>query len=239
MTKEATTASSSPSRAPQRRHLPPNPNSILDRPALIRRLEELGWYGSVVKSIHVDTFYQALHRQHYPDLPTFVQNYYRHEQQRQIQKQRLPPPPPPPQARPTEPLSEQQQQRPLKNSISSKKNRNKYQLPRTFLRYLETTREFVTLTSRVVQADTCADGSTTKLVIALHDDMFFIESVLMRYDRHEQSVRASLCVSSQCGCAMGCTVRTSVVTNLLWLEWWRLTLRLLFFLIENLFNNLV
>jgi sorting nexin-8 len=206
----ATVAMSSSSSSP-RRHLPPNPNSILDRPALIRRLEELGWYGSVVKSIHVDTFYQALHRQHYPDLPTFVRNYYRHEQQRQLST-----------ATTEEPLQQQQQQqqqqqRPLKNSISNKKNRNKYQLPKPFLQYLQTTREFVTMTSRVVQQETCADQSTTKLVIALHDDTFFIESLLMRYDRHQNSVRASLCVSSQCGCAMGCTVRRECVY--IWLYW--------------------
>jgi hypothetical protein len=67
---------------------------------------------------------------------------------------------------------------------------------------------FVTLTSTVAHAQTSADGSTTKLAVQLHDGQV-VESVLMRYyyattPRDGSCRRASLCVSSQCGCAMGC-----------------------------------
>lgn len=43
------------------------------------------------------------------------------------------------------------------------------------------------------------DGSTTKTLFRLHDGQL-IETVLMRYDR-----RRTVCISSQAGCAMGCT----------------------------------
>lgn len=43
------------------------------------------------------------------------------------------------------------------------------------------------------------DGHTTKTLFRLHDGQL-IETVLMRYDR-----RNTLCISSQAGCAMGCT----------------------------------
>ena len=43
------------------------------------------------------------------------------------------------------------------------------------------------------------DGNTTKTLFRLHDGQL-IETVLMRYDR-----RNTVCISSQAGCAMGCT----------------------------------
>ena len=52
-------------------------------------------------------------------------------------------------------------------------------------------------------ARTSADGTTTKLAVKLHDG-HLVESVLMRYITKGGN-RASLCVSSQVGCAMGCT----------------------------------
>ena len=184
----------------------PYPHSILDRKLLTETLDEAG---IVVKPIHIDGFYQSMHRQHYPSLPKFVENYYIEEkkashdvgdagivetaaattsvlqphQQQQQQRQR--------------------QQRPLKNAVTNRKNRNKQQLPKRFLEYLATTEDFVTLTSRVKQRLTSSDKSTTKLIVELHDG-FVVESVLMRYDQ-KGAGRASLCVSSQCGCAMGCS----------------------------------
>ena len=115
---------------------------------------------------------------------------------------------------------QQQQQQPLKNRISNKKNFNRMQLPKPLLDFLRHTNEYVTLTSTVVQHKMSADGTTTKLMIQLHDTQI-IESVIMRYTRPNKggggekkaksktgygNGRASLCVSSQCGCAMGCTV---------------------------------
>lgn len=73
------------------------------------------------------------------------------------------------------------------------------QLPHPLLEWLETTTQFTVLTSRIQNMEISHDGSTIKLIIELWDHQR-VESVIMKY-RH----RASLCVSSQCGCAMGCT----------------------------------
>ena len=51
----------------------PYPNSILDRKALTEALEEAG---ISVKRMHMDEFYKALHKQHYPPLAEFVENYF-------------------------------------------------------------------------------------------------------------------------------------------------------------------
>ena len=71
MTAPVTTA---PTKSRSRK--PPHPNSILDRQTLLTALDD---NGLTIKAAHIDTFYQALHRQHYPDLPTFVANYYINE----------------------------------------------------------------------------------------------------------------------------------------------------------------
>ena len=60
--------------------------------------------------------------------------------------------------------------------------------------------KFATHTTSVKSELTSSDGSTTKLLIALHDG-HMVESVIMRHE----SGRNTLCVSSQVGCAMGCT----------------------------------
>mmetsp|Transcript_22875 Transcript_22875/g.58643 ORF Transcript_22875/g.58643 Transcript_22875/m.58643 type:complete len:231 (+) Transcript_22875:421-1113(+) len=83
---------------------------------------------------------------------------------------------------------------------------------------------FVRLTSKVNQAETSADGLTTKLKVELQDGLA-VETVIMRWDSDRESVsskmgdsedadwcrgrnpsnRATVCVSSQVGCQMGCT----------------------------------
>ena len=181
-----------PRRAKKRSRKPPSPNSVLDRRALLQALDKAGL---TIKALHIEAFYQAIHRQHYPDLSDFVDNYYRHEDEFQDSK-----------LLPNKKRSTEMPQRPLKNNISSKKNKNKVQLPRALLQFLKETDSLVTVTSTVAQACTSADGTTTKLAIRLHDGQL-VESVLMRYVTRDGS-RASLCVSSQCGCAMGC-VRTT------------------------------
>ena len=162
----------------RRRRKAPSPNSILDQKALLIALEDRG---IPVKPLHLAGLYQSLHRQHYPDLKTFVENYELHERKVDIQSVR-----------------------PLKNAVSNRKNRNKIQLPKPLLDFLrDPDNGFVTVTSKIAVQKTSGDGMTTKLAIELHDGQL-VESVLMRYLSHEGS-RASLCVSSQCGCAMGCT----------------------------------
>jgi len=57
----------------------------------------------------------------------------------------------------------------------------------------------------VVGQQTSGDGSTTKLLLRL-DDGELIETVLMRYDPFgKRRPRQTVCVSTQAGCAMGCT----------------------------------
>ena len=168
---------------PNKRRQTPSPNSILDRPALEQALDD---YGLTIKSLHLDTFYQALHRQHYPDLQQFVQTYYQLEEQLPVVDNTC---------------------QPLRQAISAKKNTNKGQLPQAFLQFLNDPQNgFVTVTSQVAWQKTSQDQSTTKMAIELHDGQL-VEAVLMRYQQgkgRKTKSRASLCVSSQCGCAMGC-----------------------------------
>jgi sorting nexin-8 len=70
--------------------------------------------------------------------------------------------------------------------------------PKKFANVLSTS--FVTRTSTVTLVQTSSDGSTTKLLVQLHDG-HMVESVIMRHD----TGRTTLCVSSQVGCQMGCT----------------------------------
>jgi hypothetical protein len=221
-------------RQPRKRTVP-RPNTILDTAHFIKTLEELNLYGAKILPMHILAFYQALHRQHYPSLSEFVNNYYANERQAQLEhsnrghkneyttsddlddsnEKSIATPASFENAQP----QLQYQQQPLKNRVSIKKNLNRMQLPKALLDFLKTTDQYVTLTSTVVQHKTSSDRTTTKLIIQLHDEQI-IESVIMRYSRPNKggtdkeksktgygNGRASLCVSSQCGCAMGCTVK--------------------------------
>jgi adenine C2-methylase RlmN of 23S rRNA A2503 and tRNA A37 len=163
----------------KRSRSPPYPNSILDRPALLKALDERG---ISLKSNQISGFYQALHRQGYPELDEFVQTYYRHEAKEKIGD-----------------LA------PVKNpKITKRKNQNLIQLNKQLLEFLkDPDNGFVTMTTKIDLALLSKDKSTTKLAVRLHDD-HVVESVLMRYVTKD-GCRASLCVSSQVGCAMGCT----------------------------------
>jgi sorting nexin-8 len=184
----------------------PYPNSILDRKALTEALEDAG---ISVKRIHMDEFYKSLHKQQYPPLAQFVEDYYANDGKTysrpsrphlQVQaegdtKEREP-----------SEIDSEQPLHPKQNNQKKRKKqktRNKMTLPRALLDYIATTPDFVNTTSRVKERFTSADESTTKLIVELYDG-FVVESVLMRY-RQKGAGRASLCVSSQCGCAMGCT----------------------------------
>ena len=159
-----------------RRQAPPI-KSILDRRELEQALDDAG---ISVKKIHIDTLYQALHRQHYPDLPQFLENYYKNEIGEELGELR-----------------------PVKNNVSRRKNPNLISLPKALLEFVRDTKEFATLTTKIKDRLNSSDNSTSKLIVELWDGQV-VESVLMRYDRKGNG-RASLCVSSQCGCAMGCT----------------------------------
>lgn len=93
--------------------------------------------------------------------------------------------------------------------------------------------KYVLTTSTVVSTNNSSDGSTTKLLIRLQDG-HMIESVIMRYGtvhlssfpenlRNEEGFRskqrATLCVSSQIGCSMGCTFCATGTMGLLGNLW--------------------
>lgn len=76
-------------------------------------------------------------------------------------------------------------------------------------------RDFAVLTSSLESCQTATEGDTTKLLIRLQDGLQ-VESVIMHYDTSARlpsgaagaqhgHARATLCVSSQVGCQMGCT----------------------------------
>ncbi|KAJ3344520.1 sorting nexin [Kappamyces sp. JEL0680] len=96
-------------------------------------------------------------------------------------------------------------------------------------------RDFVPLTSRVVTRTDAKDKSTSKLLIELQDGQR-VETVIMRYGdvaldsypvaqkeklskdgefQFKSNKRATVCVSSQVGCAMGCTFCATGTMNLL------------------------
>lgn len=105
-------------------------------------------------------------------------------------------------------------------------------LPKKALALLK---DFAITTSKVLERTDNKDGSTTKLLIELQDGQR-IEAVIMRYGdvalssfpveekekmfangeyKFKSNRRATLCVSSQVGCAMGCTFCATGTMNLL------------------------
>jgi adenine C2-methylase RlmN of 23S rRNA A2503 and tRNA A37 len=140
-------------------------------------LQALEDRGSPLKLIHLEAFYHCMHKWGHPEPADFVKLY----------RDAFYPPG-------------------ADADALKKLTRNKPQFPKSFLDFLQTT-SFVTMTTAIKAVNTSADKSTTKLAIALHDGLV-VESVIMRYQPSEQGAgghRVSLCVSSQSGCAMGCT----------------------------------
>ena len=166
----------------KRKRDPLSPKPILDKKHLLSALESKGIY---LTQLQLATFYQLLHRQHYPELKTFVEQYY-HE------------------ANGTTPSNANTNNLPTKNPISSKKKNLGRELPKAFLQFLsDDSNDFVTVTSKILSKPTSKDGTTTKMAVELQDG-HVVESVLMRHVSNKGS-RATVCVSSQVGCAMGCT----------------------------------
>ena len=190
----------------KRRRDPLSPKPILDRKSLIQALKGRD---IVLKAIHYETFYKMLHRQHYPDLKTFVENYYDEPHSRELSM-----------GNNKENGSihanininnnfninvntKKNVNIPTKNAVSSTKG-SQGKLPKAFLDFLaDPENDFATVTSTIDSRPTSKDGTTTKMAIKLQDG-HVVESVLMRHVSAGGS-RATLCVSSQVGCAMGCT----------------------------------
>ncbi len=171
---------------PKRRRDPLSPKPILDKKLLLEALEAKGIFPT---EFQLATFYQLLHRQQYPDLKTFVKQYY----ENQIEDQSI---------KDGNKLNENVMKIVSKNPISTKRKNLGRHLPKAFLDFLSSdNNDFVTVTSRIQTKPTSKDGTTTKMAIELQDG-HVVESVLMRHVS-EKGSRATVCVSSQVGCAMG------------------------------------
>ena len=170
---------------------PLSPKPILDRRLLEASLAERG---IELKPNRIDQFYQLLHRQHYPSLDEFVATYKRREKIRLAGKG----------SADTDSVTVDEN-RPFPNKVSARTTKqNIHTIPKALLAFLsDPTNDFVTLTSKVVESRLSSDGTTTKLGVQLQDG-HVVETVIMRHHSPEGS-RATLCVSSQVGCAMGCT----------------------------------
>jgi adenine C2-methylase RlmN of 23S rRNA A2503 and tRNA A37 len=170
---------------------PLSPKPILDRAAFDKVLKA---NGITLSDNHFDTFYQLLHRSGYPPLNEFVAELRGEVTEKCISNDDG-----------SVSVASNTHFR-TKNSISSRPGR-KSQLPKAFLEFLsqnviadaDSDDKFETVTSKVQMHQTSADGTTTKLAVELQDG-HVVESVLMRHEG-----RCTLCVSSQVGCAMGCT----------------------------------
>ena len=170
---------------------PLSPKPILDRAAFDKVLKA---NGITLSDNHFDTFYQRLHRSGYPPLNEFVAELRGEVAEKCISNDDG-----------SVSVASNAHFR-TKNSISSRPGR-KSQLPKAFLEFLsqnviadaDSDDKFETVTSKVKMHQTSADGTTTKLAVELQDG-HVVESVLMRHEG-----RCTLCVSSQVGCAMGCT----------------------------------
>lgn len=168
------------------------PKPILDR----RLLEEaLAERGIELKPNRIDQFFQLLHRQHYPPLDEFVATYKSREKIRLAGKG----------SSPDVDNVTVDENRPFPNKVSARTTKqNIHLLPKALLAFLsDPNNGFVTLTSKVVESRLSSDGTTTKLGVQLQDG-HIVETVIMRHHSPEGS-RATLCVSSQVGCAMKCS----------------------------------
>lgn len=179
-------------------HRQPPRDAILDPQFLRDRLE--------VSENHLAGFYHILHRLDYPvTTAEFLSHYHNGESNAEIHNKSV-------HMTGQQPHKQKETGLPgpagvcvnnKNNKPTTTLNKRKVQLPKRFLEFLESYSGSI-LTSRVHSVHQSANTLTTKLVIELHDGMM-VESVIMRYDKKSKIPRASLCVSSQVGCAMGCT----------------------------------
>ncbi|KAL9188737.1 hypothetical protein ACHAXT_007115 [Thalassiosira profunda] len=164
---------------------PLSPKPALDRTALQKALAA---DGITLKHGQLDLFYQLLHRSGYPPLKEFAAELRGDSASKDDGRE----------DDGSVSISSNVSSFRTKNAVSSRPGR-RAQLPKSFLSFLAHTDDFATVTSKVKTHQTSADGTTTKLAVELQDG-HVVESVLMRHEG-----RVTICVSSQVGCAMGCT----------------------------------
>ena len=189
---------------------------ILDQDTLRKALRSANIH---LKANQLESFYQQLHRQNYPSLSDFVKNYSANANRKKNEMS----------VSNNNHLNTKTKQKTQKNALQLPKAFLNFLLESENLkneRNVETEPvinedeysslyqipQFATLTSYVSHHATSADGTTTKLAVTLqgnnlnnsqnvNDKEFTVETVIMRHG----GSRITLCVSSQVGCAMGCT----------------------------------
>lgn len=161
---------------------PPAPNTILDRKALTKSLDDLNL---AVKKRHIDYLYEHLHQLNYPELGTFVEDYKKIFVDHPVDVS----------------ISSEDS---TASPDSKEPHYHRHQLPTALLDFLsDPSNGFVTTTSTVVAIEKSRSGDTIKVVLALHDGLL-IETHVMRYWEQDGN-RASVSVSSQVGCEVGCS----------------------------------
>lgn len=165
----------------KRRRSPLKPKPILDRDLLVEALEDKD---ILLKDTQLDDFYGDLHRLGYPSLKKYVQLYFKTVLKR---------------------LEFEDKSRSELEAldVNTKSAFNLKNLPIKFITFLNNG-DFTTVTSTVDSASPSTDNCTTKLAVRLQDN-HLVESVIMRHFHEKTSGRVTICVSSQVGCAMGCT----------------------------------
>ena len=169
---------------------PLSPKPILDRPALLKDIKTAGIFLKNAEQT-LDLFYQLLHRRGYPPLNEFVAELYGSSSSNGKGDDIS--------VTSSSTNTNTNSNIATKNAISNRNNKLP-QLPKQFLSYLSTNiSKYQTVTSKILSSQTSSNGTTTKLAIQLQDE-HVVESVLMRHES-----RITICISSQVGCAMGCT----------------------------------
>ena len=191
-TSSSSSSSSSKTTKIKRYRDAPSPKPILDRTSLLHDLKTNGIYLKNTEQT-LDLFYQLLHRRGYPPLHEFVSELCGDintsgllvDDVSSIASSS---------STPTTNTNFTS-----KNAISSKPNKLP-QLPQIFTSYLRNNiSNYETITSKIQSSHTSSNSTTTKLVIQLQDS-HVVETVLMKHEN-----RVTICLSSQVGCAMGCT----------------------------------
>ena len=194
-----TTSSSSSSKTKIKRYRDAlSPKPILDRSILLHDLKTNGIFLKNSEQT-LDLFYQLLHRRGYPPLNEFISELCGgntnnssgtvvNDEVSSIASSSI-----------STTASTTYNNFTSKNAISSRPNKLP-QLPQIFLSYLQTNiSNYTTITSTIQSSHTSSNLTTTKLAIQLQDS-HVVETVLMRHEN-----RVTICISSQVGCAMGCT----------------------------------
>ena len=176
----------------KRRREPLQPKPVLDRRMLLEALEE---QSILIRESQLDDFYGDLHRLGYPTLRVFARLYLDQERRRlTFDKQKK-----------VDVIERDDEEVDCSKPIDVHKNIsfNLKPLPLKFVKFLNRG-EFETVTSSLDSLSPSNDKCTTKLAVRLQDN-HVIETVIMRHYNKVTGGRVTVCVSSQVGCAMGCT----------------------------------